>query len=151
MTKEDAVIKAGGQAGFLNPPTHPEHNFHVVSVRRDCFSIGLFSAAKADWIVDNVRERAKEMLDEWEANKPALKDDNVQDWIHQVLGYFNNCYSPDGINRNVSDCNIIKGSPFKIGVKKHLGVLLVKKYYPEYKPKAMDFLNAYWSKKPEKL
>ena len=149
MTKDKAVIKSGGQGGFLNPPTHPEHNWHVSSVKRDDFSIALSSAVKAEYIVDNVRQRAKEMLDEWEQNKPALDSDIVQDWIHQVLGYFRNCYSKDGIDRKVNECLINKGNPFNIGIMRHLGVLYILQYYPEYEPKGIDFMNAYWGKKPE--
>ena len=149
MEKSRAKIKSGGHGGFLNPPTHPEHDYHVESTKKDDFSISLSSAVETDWIIDSVREKAKEMLDAWV--RPDIDSDEVQDWIHQVLGYFENCYSPDGINRNAGNCKITHGNPFEIGIMRHLGVLFILQYYPEYEPKGLDFMNAYWGKKSNQV
>ncbi len=145
--KEGAKIEHSGCGGFLNPPTHPEHDYSVVSTRRDQFILCLTSASTDEYITDSTRIAAKKLLDDWVA--PDIDSDEVQDWIHQVLGYFNNCYSPDGQNRKVSDCKITAGNPFEIGIMRHLGVLLILKYYPEYQPRGVDFLNAYWGQKKE--
>ena len=148
IKKEGAKIVHSGCGGFLNPPTHPEHNKSVESTRRDQFIICLTTASTCDWIKDNVRIAAKELLDSWIA--PDIDSEEIQDWIHQVLGYFRNCYSPDGVDRNVSNCKITNGNPFEIGIMRHLGVLHILKYYPEYEPKGTDFLMSYWGSKEKK-
>ncbi len=33
---------------------------------------------------------------------------------------------------------------------KHAGVHLIRRYYPEYEPRAEDFAAAYWGTKPAK-
>ena len=147
IMKDRAKIVNSGMGGFLNPPTHPEHNFSVSSTKRDDFHLSLSGAAKCDYIIDNVREAAQKLLDDWVA--PDIDSDEIQDWIHQVLGYFRNCYSPDGIDRKVSDCKITAGNPFEIGIMRHLGVLHILNYYPEYQPRGIDFMNAYWGQKKE--
>jgi len=149
MQLERAKIRASGCGGFLNPPTHPEHNFSVVSTRKDDFFMSLSSAAICGYIIMSVKEEAQAKLDAWV--RPDLDSDEIQDWIHRVLGYFNDCYSPDGINRTVTDCLTRNGNPFEVGIHRHLGVLFILQYYPEYEPRGVDFINAYWGKKPEKV
>lgn len=149
-------IAFGGMGGFLNPPTHPEHDYSVSSVYGDNFSMSLSAASESEWLNASTVIRAKAMLDEWQ--KPDINSQSVKEWIYQVLGYFENCFSPDGIDRNVSNSLTWipkngkkwgdKWQNFKRDTNKHLGVMLIRKYYPEYKPSITDFKMAYWGKKP---
>ena len=158
--KTQARLMKEGQGGFLNPPTHPEHNFHVQhKFKKDGeFYMSLTGAIESDWIEDSIRERAQDLLNEWEKDKLPLDHEDIKDWIHQVLGYFRNCYSPDGEDRSVSNCKILDVNPFQLegkmketAIKRHLGILMIREYYPKYEPKADDFLNAYWGKKSEEF
>jgi len=150
IKKSYGSIKLDGCGGFLNPPTHPEHT-HSVTGRN--FFMSLSSAVDAEWLEDIVRARAKRILDAW--TPLPIEHEDVQNWIYRSLGYFNNCYSKDWINRNVNThCEIIKykkGSlEFWKNMPRHLGVMHIREYYPQYQPKLSDFNNAYWGKKPTK-
>jgi hypothetical protein len=112
----------------------------------------LESAVDCEWLDDNTRAAAKAMLDEWAANKPALSDPAVQEWVLQVLGYFRGCYrNPDmsGVEQwNVSNLKIDSRDPMA-NVDDHAGVRTIRHYYPEFTPTAEHFAGAYWGTKPE--
>lgn len=140
------IITNSGMGGFLNPPTHPEHTLSVKSVYGDKFSMSLSSAIESEWLNDECRNKAKEILSSQQA--PDINSQEVKEWIHEVLGYFNHCYSKDGKNRNVSThLEIIKDDPFEAKIiDRHLGVMLIREYYPNYVPTVEDFNKAHWGK-----
>lgn len=142
-------IVNSGAGGFLNPPTHPEHDWSVRSVYDDTFSMALSSAAESDWLDDECRSAARIKLKSW---KPLPLDDaSVKDWIHQILGYFAGCYvgqDRDGNpSWNASDLRILKDTDPILNANIHAGVYLIRKYYPDFAPSADDFAKAYWGKK----
>jgi len=136
-------IVKGGLGCFLEPPKYPEHYYHVeCEGEYYCLS----SALECEWISGWTKRRIKRLLDNWEKEKLPLTHPKVKEWIYKVLGYFRNSYSPDGINRSVLKCEIKEGNPFEIGVDKHLGVMFIRQFYPEYEPTKEDFENAKWGK-----
>jgi hypothetical protein len=142
---EYGKIINSGMGGFLNPPTHPEHTFSVHSTDGDTFSMSLSSAAAAEWLEPRVKARAKGILKRW--TPLPLEDQQVKDWIYQVLGYFSGCYRGEDGSWNASDLKIDKTLDPIANADKHAGVNCIRKYYPEYVPTADDFKNAYWGTK----
>lgn len=152
QTKERGIIVHSGMGGFLNPPTHPEHSYSVMfdlkRKRENRSSCSLSAALENDWLCDEVRLEAAKLLKEWKS--PDINSPEVKDWISKVLGYFNDCYSKDGKGRNVnSDLEILHNAdPFTNDLaNRHLGVMMIREYYPKYVPTPEDFKNAYWGKK----
>ena len=143
--KEKGKISKGGMGNALAPPTHPMHDFHVEGLSKDSFAICLSSALKYEWLDDRTKEKAGAILNKWEPL--PLSNPDMQDWIHQVLGYFKHCYSKDGVGRNVNTDCVISEEP--LDVNRHLGVMYIRSYYPHYCPTDKDFEGAYWGKKPE--
>jgi len=154
---EHGKIVNSGMGGFLNPPTHPEHRLSVQSKKKNSFSMSLSAAIDCRYLDDATKQEAKDILDNWK--KLPLNDITVQDWIHHVLGYFKNCFSPDGVDRNANNCLIwiekdaknygSKWCNFERNYNNHLGVMLIRKYYPEYEINENDFENAYWGKRKD--
>lgn len=154
--KVDGIVVPGGMGGFLCPPTHPEHTACVETDlhrrKENLGSMSLSYAAKCDYLQDSTRERAKAILDGWQLTKPGLDTPAVQDWIHQVLGYFRTCYrNPEKVGDSQWDASYVvidsNSNPMD-KVDDHCGVHLIRQYYPEYTPKVEDFGKAYWGKKP---
>lgn len=96
-TKVNERIVREGVGGFLNPPTHPEHTYSVETDlnrhRDNRGSMALSSAIASDYVDESAKQQAKNLLAEWEANKPALSEWECQLWIKRVMGYFRNCYN----------------------------------------------------------
>jgi hypothetical protein len=139
-----------GCGGFLNPPTHPEHDWSVRSVYGDTFIISLTSAAKEAWLDPVSKDAARAKLKEW---KPLpLSDPRVQDWIHEVLGYFRGMYvGQDKAMKeswNASDLRHLPDADPVLNQDIHAGIHLIRRYYPQFKATAYDFQAAYWGKKP---
>jgi hypothetical protein len=132
MTERGRIV-AEGMGGFLCPPTHPMHTHSVeLDLRKrpeHRGSMSLEAAVDAEWLDDVTRNAARAMLAKWE--RPALDSAEVQDWIAQVLGYF----------------NLRTGGEHSDD--EHAGVLLIRRYYPEFVPTEADYARAYWGKKPE--
>lgn len=159
MTKEKAKIVSGGQGGFLNPPGHPEHSFHVeTDLRRrqeNRGSMSLSHAKDCEYLDDEVRHEARLMLFAWLDNPPALDSSEVKDWIAQVLGYFRNCYKGPGNDPEcwaATNLDIVQYPGVRDemeNIDKHAGVHLIRQYYPDFMPTTEDFKNAYWGKKKE--
>ena len=140
MRKSDwGNIMKGGAGGFLNPPTHPEHFLHVGGRR---YSMSLSHAANCNMLDDETREAATSILQAWAA--PDIDDPEVVDWIHQVLGYFRDCYSVNGENNVNTDLVV---SEEQLDINYHFGVMFIRKFYPDYAPSEDDFRQAYWGKK----
>lgn len=136
--------KKQGCGGFLNPPTHPEHTNSVVG--RD-FIISLSTAAKADWLADDVREKAAKLLTDWENNKPAID----MEWVRQVLAYFNGCYrgeGDEGVCWQASNLRIdMKIDPL-YNADVHAGVHWIRSFYPDYHPVRDDFGGVWGEVRP---
>lgn len=161
-TFEASQMASGGMGAFLNPPTHPDHTHHLeTDLKRRKWNRGSMSlsyALECDYISDGMKRRITKMYENWHNEKPAIDTPEIKDWICNVLGYFRHCYSPDGINRNSDSCLIwiAKNEKYTYGEKwqhfkrdnnNHLGVMHIREFYPDYKPAASDFRNAYWGKK----
>jgi hypothetical protein len=148
MKTEKGKIVKTGMGGFLNPPTHPEHDWSVqTDLRRrpeNRGSMCLSSAVDCEWLDPATRAAARRRLDTWQ--RPALE--SVRDWVLQVLGYFRNCYNlTETDDWSVGGLTIADADPM-LNADNHAGVHLIRKYYPEYMPTADDFAGAYWGSKP---
>jgi len=160
-TKQKSRIIREGMGGFLCPPGHPMHDWHVeAGLRRKPENRDLYSlkaAIKCEQLDDATRVAARTLLATWEANKLPLTNAAVQDWILQVLGYFHGCYCRgDGSQEEDWHAGnvVIPGwggqANKPLPVERHVGVHHIRKYYPEYVPTAAHFAGAYWGKKPHK-
>jgi len=145
MNIKGRIIRKG-MGGFLNPPTHPEHDWCVeTDLRRrpeKRGSMRLSSAADCEWLDPTTRAAAKQLLSSWP--RPPLE--SVHDWVLQVLGYFRDCYN--GATSWAADRLVIDREldPI-INANQHAGVHFIRNYYPEYVPTPNDFTNAYWGNK----
>jgi hypothetical protein len=126
--------------GFLNPPTHPTHTHCVEEVARGEV-VGMSSLeSDLDWVPDQIKQKAKKILQEWEDNKPPL--DGA--WALQVLGYFRNCYIPPSGNTAASTLTIDPERNPMDHIDSHAGVAYIRKYYPDFTPRQEDFNRAKW-------
>ena len=146
-TKVSGKIAKGGMGCFLNPPKHPEYYCHVKNIAGDKragrFNMSLEAAADSTSLDDHIRGVARKILRQW---KPLpLDSEPVQNWIHHVLGYYKNCYSKDGVGHDVNKDMVVDKSGER-NLDTHLGVMHIRRYYPEYVPSDADFENAYWGK-----
>lgn len=154
MKLEKGKVVMRGMGGFLNPPTHPEHTQSVeTDLRRkpeNRGSMSLSAALECEYLDSTTRAVVRTVLNSWK--RPALDAPEVQDWIHQVLGYFKGCYRKPG-NTSDNAWNVDQldtqgtANPMK-RIDDHAGVHLIRKYYPEFTPTAEHFSAAYWGTKP---
>ena len=148
----DARIVTPGMGGFLNPPGHPKHSFHVAwgKSSRDDGACSLTHAVGdgARYLPEAIVEKARALLYEWEQEK----GDPEPDWVHKMLGYFRNCYrNPtwQGDEQWHGDKVIIDSSRDPIvSADDHAGVHHIRSFYPDFMPSRDDFAKAYWGKKP---
>lgn len=108
MSKTLYLIKHDGQGmgGFLCPPGHPNHFYsvHGYSGGRVKPVSGPDIMAGLDLLIQDeygdvppaIKADAKLIMDDAKLKCSEL-------WLRSVYGYFRNSYSPDGVNRNVSD------------------------------------------------
>ena len=146
---------------FLAPPGHPTLRYSIEAGPREGTqryeTSGPNLIAGLDYALTNeygdcppaVVAEAKRIFAESTLVRSEL-------WERGVYGYFRNCYSPDGVDRNVSNCLIVgqaervdKGSQYdslnrgdvvraddpRCTPEHHLGYLTVKQYFPEAKPR----------------
>jgi hypothetical protein len=131
-----------GMGGFLNPPTHPEHEWSVIEIERnrEVGSMMLTLAAEQSF------QPAVDKLAAWVA--PPLDSSEVQDWISQVLGYFKGCYKGQGEDGwNCTKLRIHQKPDPMLNIDTHAGVHLIRKYYPEFTPTKEHFEKSYWGTK----
>jgi hypothetical protein len=172
--------KDGGSGSFLCPPGHPAltHSVHGYWNGRRKQS-GPDLIAGIEFLIEDpygdvppgLKARAQKLFDDSD-QKPS------EEWVRHAYGYFAHSYSPDGVNRNVSDsistskahckCGFeswsrkglnhhidterarargpkgrrIRGDGGHYQISKpvpppehHLAYLLVKQYFPGYKPR----------------
>lgn len=110
VTKRNArVVEGHGMGGYLNPPGHPAHTFHVeTDLERRAHNRGSMSleAAEKDRSIDpTTRKEVQELLERWESTRPSMDTPKVRTWIAEVLRHFGNT---------------------------DRGVEWVQKFYPEY-------------------
>lgn len=115
-----------GMGGFLNPPGDPEHFYLVRESGRNGSLMSLRSAVAEDYVPASVRERAAKLLAEATPTCSEL-------WVREVYGYFKNCYSPDGVNRDTGDC-LIDGTG-NLPAEHHLAVMFVRTFFPDHEPR----------------
>lgn len=85
-----------GMGGFLCPPGHPEHTMSVETdlqrAKHNRGAMSLTACAESENMAGPIRQRARDILKEWEQERRPLDDAEVQDWVRQAMGYFRNCY-----------------------------------------------------------
>lgn len=148
------MLKPGRCGCFLEPPNHPTYSWEI-SDRNNLMSLNSVEE-NPSWFDKHTIERAKELLANW--NKLPIDHPEVQAWIHEVLGYFKNCFANQvmlHVNNdkrawNASHLYIMNIDPFYPHnmVDEHAGVHLIRKHYPDFIPTEQDFKLAYWGKKP---
>lgn len=143
------IVKSG-MGGFLNPPTHPEHDYSVDCGHDGCMSLS--AAIDAEWLDANVRLEASRKLEDWKAHALPLDTPSVREWVLQVLGYMKNCYrnpAEEGAAQWYGSNVVIDRLRNALDyIADHAGVHFIRQYYPHYQPTAEDFKNAYWGTKP---
>ena len=106
------IVRTGqGMGGFMAPPGHPDHFYEVrgywprgdravnVARRREADSYGSLSGVlenDRNEYPASVQDQAQRIMDRAELVCSEA-------WVQQVYGYFRDSYSPDGIDRNVSN------------------------------------------------
>lgn len=119
-------VVPGRSGSFLCPPGHPTH-FHGIEAgprNNPNLIAGLDYALRNEYgdVPDRVRDQVQKLYDEATPVCSEL-------WMAHVYAYFRNCYSPDGIVRDVSELLIgaHAGPP-----EHHAGYLMVKQYFPDH-------------------
>ncbi|WP_422661608.1 hypothetical protein ACK8P5_26155 (plasmid) [Paenibacillus sp. EC2-1] len=122
MMRTYKVVRSG-LGGMLNPPGHAEHNFSV----SDGYGsrMALTSALNDDRIPDEFKDQVRLLLLMHEGTF-------TEEWEHTCYNYFRNCYSPDGVNRDVSCCLIDRSN--KAPADHHLAVMHIRLFFPTYIP-----------------
>lgn len=151
---ERGRVVRGGMGGFLNPPTHPEHELHVeTDLRRRPENRGgmsLTAAAEAKWLDAATRAEARRILADWQPPSPDSPE--VVDWRRQVLGYFRGMYrNPNAPSGQEWHAGSMIHDPDRDPIENaddHGGVNLIRHYYPDYMPTEEDFGGAYWGTRP---
>lgn len=97
-------IVRGSGGSFLCPPGHPMLTWHLESGRTDDPDLiaGLDYALKNEYgdVPAHIQAKVQALYD-----LATLVES--EEWVKQVYGYFRNCYSPDGVERNVSKALIV--------------------------------------------
>jgi hypothetical protein len=152
---EKGRIVNPGMGGFLNPPTHPEHDWHVeTDLRRRPENRGgmsLTGAVESTWLDSSTRSEAKKLLKSWKP--PPINSPEIVDWRQQVLGYFRSMYrnpnAPKNEQWNASVMIADRDRDPIANADEHAGVHFIRKFYPDYVPTEEDFGGAYWGSRPE--
>lgn len=143
-------IRREGQGGFLQPPTHPEHYFSARMERwtrsgwEEWSSYALTSAAREEYLPEWVRERARQILADWQA--PSIDDRDVQLWIKQCWSHWRNCYDIGERDllvmqsRPCGDLPTVEGQGLWmiLNIANHYAVKTIRSFYPEYVPSVRD-------------
>lgn len=105
MTVDNTIrLKPGSSGSFLCPPGHPMH-FHKIWAGTDknpTLIAGLDYALRNEY--GDVPERIVAQVQKLYDEATLVRSEQ---WERQVYAYFGNCYSPDGVDRNVSRCLIV--------------------------------------------
>lgn len=136
-------VTAQSMGSFLDPPGAPTHRFSVYGwtgwtgqdpkrrarskPNEPDHSISLLTALEEPEVDDTTKRLVQQLLD-----FSTIRDS--EDWQAHVYGYFNHCYSPDGIDRNVTRCIVDRSDG--LPAERHLGFLLIKTWFPNAVPRA---------------
>lgn len=121
-------IVDGSGGSFLCPPGHPMHLFHIEDGSRKNPNL----IAGLDYALEHGDPKLRASVEALHAkHRPVMSPD----WVLMVYGYFHNCYSPDGVDRDASNCVIPKKGDPVPPPEHHLGYLTVKSYFPEATPR----------------
>ncbi len=131
-------IVSTGMGGFMNPPGHAEHSYHVQEgLGRNAGSMSLSYALTSDYVPTAIKTQARQLLD---ANPGTY----TPEWEESCYAYWRNCWSPDGSELS-SDKLIISstGDP-----ERHGAYLHIKEYFSDAKPRLDLIANPpVWGKK----
>ena len=152
---ERGRVVPGSSGSFLTPPGHPDQRFAVeTDLRRRPENRGMMSlssAAREDWLNAETRAAARKALADWD--KPPLDHPATQEWIAEVMGYYHNAYAAPGGEgeERYNAGNLVFDSdidPIE-NADRHAGVALIRRYYPEYNPRAEEFGSSGYGQKAE--
>lgn len=109
----------------MNPPGHAEHKWSVQDgMGRSVGFMSLSYCLTASYTPQYIKDAAAKLL----ADNPGTY---TEEWEKSCYAYWRNCYSPDGVDRVISNLEIKKdGDP-----EKHAAYLHIKKYFLEAKPR----------------
>ena len=128
-------IRHGPRGSFLRPPGHPTYRYSYCAGPVQGFGFQehgsieyLYRTARRNGLKRIVRAVKPYM----NYDPPALDDEMAQAWVEAVYSYFQNCYSPDGVDRD-SNHSIVDVKD-ELPPENHLAYLQIKQYYPDYVP-----------------
>lgn len=128
-------IVASGMGGFMDPPGAPSHSHSVEdgpAYNPSC-CMSLESALAESYVPEHIKARVRGIIAQAEITYP-------ESWVRSVYAYFACCYSPDGVDRNVSNCIVDRSPTFPVrDPARHLGVLFIRRWLPEHEPR-MDLI-----------
>jgi len=145
------LVDGDGMGGFMDPPGALTHTLYVREwrgSRSECYETAMaIDSALSESYVPAVIKRA--IRRELAKAEPPVADEA---WIERTYAYYKNCYSPDGIDRNVSHCLIVAPTPDGFGYvvgtfgrdgwmenrpspETHLAVLAIRKHFPDHEPR----------------
>ncbi len=124
------IIVLEGMGNAFNPPGHAEHNYSLKEIERGrevgFSSLSYAAGPETTWVPQDVKERCRKLL----ADNPGNFTDA---WERECYAYWRNCYSPDGIDRNVS--NLVISRDGSLPPERHAAFLHVKSFFPEANPR----------------
>lgn len=146
-----------GMGGFLDPPGAISHDWSLEFWRGPNSkeaeeSYGLSAALGESYIPEPIKARIRAHIEAHD--RPEM----TEEWVRSVYAYFRHCYSPDGEDRNVSRCDIVKPNPDGDGyvwgtfgrdrvtdepppAERHLAYLCVREHFPDHTPR-LDLIAA---------
>lgn len=129
-----------GIGGHLAPPGDPSLRYTVREGSRNnpLSLMSLESAVTEDYVPEDIRQRAAGIL-------AKAQRTPSETWIAQVYGYFKNSYSPDGVDRNVSNALIFgkfwgNADEPRPPAERSLAVMFIRQYFPDHEPR-LDLLD----------
>lgn len=129
-------LRNSGMGGLLDPPGRATHFWSIEYrgkfIGHGCCALeGMLKQEDRNWVPMEVRLMCKDLLRRFPG------DAQDESWIRECYNYFRGCYSPDGENRNVSDCVIPKTPIEQITARsdwghRHLAYLHIRQYDPTH-------------------
>ncbi|HTE63091.1 MAG TPA: hypothetical protein VK631_22235 [Solirubrobacteraceae bacterium] len=130
-----ARVVAGQMGCFLDPPGSPQYEYEVIEgpTRNPRSITSLNGALKDELTPEHVKAQIRGLFERADIRC-------TEEWLREVYAYFRRCYSPDGVDRNVSIC-VIDYSPNgpTRDPNHHLAVMLVRTWFPDHEPR-MDLI-----------
>lgn len=122
-----------GIGGFLTPPGHASQDYSVEEWRGSRSAeaettMSVEYAIREEYVPAKIRAACARVL---KTNTGNI----TEEWTRSVYAYFRHCYSPDGIDRNVSHCLIVKDDEQLPPAEHHLAYLHVREYDATHEPR----------------